>query len=89
MNTDRPEYRSFLLRMWRESADGEWRSSLQDTVSSKTYFFADLEAMAAFLGEAGEEEEPIRALAPSLSRRLRVSMPKVEALIEKENRNAR
>ena len=89
MNPHHQEYRSFLLRMWRDSADGEWRSSLQDTITSKTYFFAGLDALATFLGEPMDEETPEPGLAPSLGRRLRVSMPKAAALIEKENRNAR
>jgi hypothetical protein len=88
LKTNRPEYRSYLLRMWRESADGEWRSSLQDTVSCKTYFFADLPALAAFLGAQGGDEAPGQAPNPKLRERLRVVVPQPAQLIEEEHQHA-
>jgi hypothetical protein len=88
MNNNRPEYRSYLLRMWRESADGEWRSSLQDTVSSKTYFFADLPALEAFLGEAGGDEAPGQAPNSNLSKRLHVEVPRPAQIVNKEHQHA-
>lgn len=87
LNSNRPEYRSYLLRMWRESADGEWRSSLQDTVSCKTYFFADLAALAAFLGAQGGDDAPGQAPNPNLSKRLRVELPAAH-LVEEDHQNA-
>ena len=88
MNTYRPEYRSYLLRMWKESADGEWRSSLQDTQTRKTCCFGSLAELVAFLGEAGDDEAPAQALPSELSRSVRVSIPRPAAIILKDNSNA-
>jgi hypothetical protein len=74
--------------MWRESADGEWRSSLQDTVSCKTYFFADLAALAAFLGAQAGDDSLGKAPNPKLSKRLRVEAPRAAQLIEEDHQNA-
>ena len=75
--------------MWKESADGEWRSSLQDTQTRKTCCFGNLAELVNFLMEAGDDEALEQALDSRLSHRLRVSMPRAAALIEKDNSNAR
>lgn len=51
MNTERPAYRSYLLRLWRApgGADQPWRASLQDTLTGERQGFADLEALLAYL----------------------------------------
>jgi len=74
--------------MWRESADGEWRSSLQDTVSCKTYFFADLAALADFLGAQAGDEPAGQAPNPNLSKRLHVEVPRAAHLVEEDHQNA-
>lgn len=64
MDTERPAYLSYLLRLWRApgGAGQPWRASLQDTLSGERQGFADLEALVAYLrdqieGESGPEEE--------------------------------
>ena len=56
----RPDYHSYLLRLWANSAQTVWRASLQSTTTDQIYHFPSLEAMVAFLvtqlaaaGEAG------------------------------------
>jgi hypothetical protein len=51
MNTERPAYLSYLLRLWRApgGVDQPWRGSLEDTLTSERTGFADLEALCAFL----------------------------------------
>ena len=45
----RPEYQSYLLRLWRESERSAWRASLQSTATEQIYHFADGAALVAFL----------------------------------------
>ena len=55
-----PEYKSFLLRMWRvREADHEvWRASLESIESGEKRGFASLEALLAYLSElAGKPQE--------------------------------
>jgi hypothetical protein len=35
-------YLSYLLRVWKDSADGEWHATLQDVFSGDCYHFATL-----------------------------------------------
>ncbi|MAT44071.1 MAG: hypothetical protein CL609_17185 [Anaerolineaceae bacterium] len=35
-------YLSYLLRIWKDSADGEWHATLQDVFSGDSYHFATL-----------------------------------------------
>jgi len=35
-------YLSYLLRIWKDSADGEWHATLQDVFSGDCYHFATL-----------------------------------------------
>ena len=45
---------SYLLRLWRTSADGGWRASLHTIPADERHMFADLESLLAFLsGRAG------------------------------------
>ncbi len=67
MDTERPAYQSYLLRLWHApgGAGQPWRASLQDTLSGERQGFADLEALLAYLrdqieGESAPEEEPGR-----------------------------
>jgi hypothetical protein len=53
--TSHPEYQSYLLRLWRESARGAWRASLQSTMTEQVVHFADVETLVAFLiAQTGE-----------------------------------
>lgn len=67
MNTERPAYLSYLLRLWRAPGGVEqpWRASLQDTLTGERRGFPDLEALVAYLhdqieGESAPGEEPGR-----------------------------
>ncbi|MCX6047701.1 MAG: hypothetical protein NT075_21595 [Chloroflexi bacterium] len=42
---------SYLLRLWRSGASGEWRASLQSVQTGERHMFADLESLLAFLVE--------------------------------------
>lgn len=42
-------YRSYLLRMWRESMEGEWRFSLQDVVTCESHHFPTMAALMEYL----------------------------------------
>jgi hypothetical protein len=54
-------YQSYLLRMWRESLDGEWRASLQSVATSECRNFPDLEALFAYLrAETEQKANPSR-----------------------------
>ena len=43
------EYHSYLLRLWREGAQGSWRGSLQDTATGQISYFASVESLYSFL----------------------------------------
>jgi hypothetical protein len=49
VNTSHPNYRSYLLRLWRAERQDAWRASLQCTATAQLLHFADVEAMLAFL----------------------------------------
>jgi hypothetical protein len=42
-------YHSYLLRLWRDSADQPWRASLQCTATEERVAFTDLRALFSFL----------------------------------------
>ena len=58
MRADNPVYQSYLLRMWRESVDGEWHASLQDVATSECENFSNLAALFAFLSGQGDLSPP-------------------------------
>jgi hypothetical protein len=71
--------------MWRESIDEEWRCSLQDIVSCKTRFFADLPSLVVYLEEQGGEP-PALAPNPSLSKWVRIDLPQsIDPVKEEDN----
>jgi hypothetical protein len=51
MDTERPAYLSYLLRLWQAPGGAEqpWRASLQDTLTGERRGFADVEALCAYL----------------------------------------
>ena len=62
-STRPPQYRSYLLRFWRENlhkaaddARTVWRFSLEDPRSGRRLGFADFEQLAAFLREQMSDE---------------------------------
>lgn len=48
-------YKAYLLRLWREGEDGNWRAILEDAHSEARRGFASLEALFKFLSEATGE----------------------------------
>ncbi|MBX3015643.1 MAG: hypothetical protein KF832_29240 [Caldilineaceae bacterium] len=49
MQSTEKTYQAYLLRLWRDGADGPWRASLQSTKESRTQLFADVSSLIAFL----------------------------------------
>lgn len=49
MAQERANYRSYLLRIWRDSAHGPWRASLETPDRSETLAFPDLETLFAYV----------------------------------------
>jgi hypothetical protein len=45
------DYRAFLLRLWR-TADGQWRASLEATLTGERRAFATLAQLADYLAQA-------------------------------------
>jgi hypothetical protein len=76
MRARNPVYQSYLLRMWRESKDGEWHASLQDVATSECRNFRDLASLFAFLCDQGDLSPPTRPVATS---------PEVRAVIKKKD----
>lgn len=65
MKPKRANYKSYLLRLWREEGRSQWHASLQSTATEQTMHFADLAILLAFL----EEElprQPVDGLPPTL-----------------------
>jgi hypothetical protein len=54
MSADEGLYQSYILRMWRESAEGEWRASLQDIPSCEMHHFPSLKALLQYLCNTGQ-----------------------------------
>jgi hypothetical protein len=52
------QYRSYLLRMWKEMPEDDYRASLQDIITSECYNFSSLAAMINFLRS---NQEPCEA----------------------------
>jgi hypothetical protein len=49
MQADRITYRSYLLRLWWNAAEGNWRASLQSTATGQIISFATVETLRDFL----------------------------------------
>ena len=44
-----PSYRSYLLRLWRESEYGAWRASLESVTTGERRGFPNLPSLIAYL----------------------------------------
>jgi len=51
-----PEYRAFVLRLWREHPDTPWRCSLQAADGAERLGFADLEQLLAYLLRLADDD---------------------------------
>jgi hypothetical protein len=51
MSNEQPDYVSYLLRLWRETARGEtvWRASLERSLADKRHVFASLGDLFEYL----------------------------------------
>ena len=61
-----PHYHSYLLRLWRDSANHPWRASLQCTATGEKLAFAELLTLFTFLSEQladGEKTDELARLA--------------------------
>jgi hypothetical protein len=50
-------YQSYLLRLWRESNDGDWRASLQNIATGKCVNFSSMAALCAHLEDCANEPQ--------------------------------
>ena len=48
-------YLSYLLRVWKDSADGEWHATIQDVLSGETNHYATLYELYVNLRELTSE----------------------------------
>ncbi len=53
MSGELPRYMAFLVRLWQPGHNGEpvWRASVDNPHTAERHYFADLEALFAFLEE--------------------------------------
>jgi hypothetical protein len=58
-------YQSYLLRMWKDGENGEWRVVLLSIPTQERRHFSSLEALFDFLGE---QNEVFPSFAPISSR---------------------
>ncbi len=49
MRVNSEVYQSYLLRLWRDKRDGEWRASLSDVGTGELRHFATILALFIFL----------------------------------------
>lgn len=42
-------YKSYLLRIWRDSLEGEWRASLQDVVTCESRNFPSVASLLEYI----------------------------------------
>ncbi len=55
-----PEYRSYLLRLWRDNPRAPWRASLQSTATGGLEHFADIDSLFAFLVAQADALDPLQ-----------------------------
>ena len=56
MKNQKPDYRSFMLRIWIEQTNGEkWRFSLEDSQTGKRKGFANINQLKSYLDEITSE----------------------------------
>jgi hypothetical protein len=70
MKIDERLYQSYMLRLWRESMDGDWRASLENITTGAKKNFSDLADMFVFLcGQVGQASRGVQAVNDSLQSR--------------------
>ena len=59
MESSAPQYRSYLLRLWRTGEEKAWRAMVECVDSHERRCFADLESLCAFLrAQTGHTAKP-------------------------------
>jgi len=69
MKTSHRYYQSYLLRIWKEEPDGEWRASLQNVASGECRNYANLNELNDYLSQQAERDfiqEPPSRGTPAL-----------------------
>lgn len=51
-------YHSYLLRIWRENASGEWRASLSNVLTGESRHFPNINALLAHICHQVEQPFP-------------------------------
>jgi len=71
MKAYRRLYQSYLLRVWKENHDLEWRGSLQNVATGECHNFGNLSNLFSFLQSQTEElqDHPGRSTGSSRNRR--------------------
>jgi len=73
MKAYRRLYHSYLLRVWKENNDLEWRGSLQNVATGECHNFGNLSSLFSFLQSQAEDllAHPERAAGSSRTQRTR------------------
>ena len=59
--TKQPVYQAYLVRMWRDSQQGDWRASAQSVEDGEINRFGTVQALLNFLNSQaneGEKDQP-------------------------------
>ena len=56
MYEQKSNYFSYLLRVWKDSVDGEWHASLQDVISGECHHYPTLYELYVNLWELTSQE---------------------------------
>jgi hypothetical protein len=51
-------YQSYLLRLWKEQVESDWRASLQEVVTGECHYFSNLQALFTFLESQSDPPFP-------------------------------
>lgn len=70
MHSQNNNYCSYLLRIWRDTSDKEWRATLQDVFSGDSYHFATLLELYANLQEMTSGNQGRDSLDPAIDFRI-------------------
>ena len=63
--TDLTRYRSYLLRLWKETPNTPWRVHLQSVHTGEQHRFPDVEQMLVFLRDALQDESDLGSELPA------------------------
>ena len=64
MRVRNPNHLSYLLRIWKDSEDGDWHATLQDVISGECFHFATLYELYVNLKEFTREDIKIQMQVP-------------------------